>query len=306
MASTLCCLVALLFLLVLGRAQVPYSYWMHFAKCFGACNVQLSHLGGSFVRCFSVSVLSFSTSPNSGVKICGGFLRSENTIFRIIFAGCPPFLVFLFLSAAIARETGLKRSEHTNTHTAQHPSQEWRSAAETRAEAHTPTPHTPARIGGVQEERAPKRTHTPTPQLEGAGRSPKPNQDTHTRTIHRSQEWRGTSEAHTRAHTHPNTPARGAGRNRNPSPSTHTHTAHPSQEWRATSGARTRTPQHPSQEWQGAAEARAQAHPPTLHTPARSGRAPEERAHEHTHGPTSKKKCFFNALGYTLVVLEML
>ena len=103
MASTLCCLVVLLFLVVLGRAQVPYSYCMHFAKCFGAHNAQLSRLGGSFVRCFSVSVLSFYTSPNSGVKICGGFLRSENTIFPIIFAGCASFSCFFF-SAAIARD----------------------------------------------------------------------------------------------------------------------------------------------------------------------------------------------------------
>ena len=49
MASTLCCLVLVLCLLVLGRAQVPYSYCMHFAKWFGARNVPLSRLGGSFV-----------------------------------------------------------------------------------------------------------------------------------------------------------------------------------------------------------------------------------------------------------------
>ena len=49
MASTLCCLVVLLCLLVLGRAQVPYSYCMHFAKCFGARSVPLSRLGSFFV-----------------------------------------------------------------------------------------------------------------------------------------------------------------------------------------------------------------------------------------------------------------
>ena len=64
--STLCCLVVLLFLLVLGRAQVPYSYCMHFAKCFGARNVQLCRLGGSFVGFFSVSVLSFSRAARKG------------------------------------------------------------------------------------------------------------------------------------------------------------------------------------------------------------------------------------------------
>ena len=95
-APTLCCFVVLFYLLVLGRAQVPYSYCMHFAKCFGARNVQLSRLGGSCVRCFSVSVLPFLTSPNSGVKICGGFLRSENTILPFIFAGCASFSWFFF------------------------------------------------------------------------------------------------------------------------------------------------------------------------------------------------------------------
>ena len=93
-ASTLCFLVVLSFLFVLGRAQVPCSYCMHFTRCFGARNAQLSRLGGYCVRCFSVSVLSFSTSPNSGVKVCGGFLRSANTIFPFIFAGCASFSWF--------------------------------------------------------------------------------------------------------------------------------------------------------------------------------------------------------------------
>ena len=44
---------------------------------------------------------------------------------------------------------GYRRSAHTNTHELQHPSQEWRGAAETRARAHTPPAHSPARIGGV-------------------------------------------------------------------------------------------------------------------------------------------------------------
>ena len=48
-ASTPCCLVVLLLFLVLGRAQVRSSYCMHFAKCFGARNVQLFRLGGSCV-----------------------------------------------------------------------------------------------------------------------------------------------------------------------------------------------------------------------------------------------------------------
>ena len=39
---------------------------------------------------------------------------------------------------------GYKQSAHTNTHTTQHPSQEWRAGADTRVQAHTPTRHTPA------------------------------------------------------------------------------------------------------------------------------------------------------------------
>ena len=66
---------------------------------------------------------------------------------------------------------GYKQSGRTSTHTAQHPSQEWRGAAKTRAQAHTPTPHTQARSGGVQAERAHEHTHTPTPQPGVAGRS---------------------------------------------------------------------------------------------------------------------------------------
>ena len=49
---------------------------------------------------------------------------------------------------------GYKPSAHANTHTPQHPSQEWRGAARTRAQAHTPTPHTQARSGRVRKKRA--------------------------------------------------------------------------------------------------------------------------------------------------------
>ena len=42
-------------------------------------------------------------------------------------------------------------------------------------------------------------------------RSRNPSRSTHTHTAHPSQKWRGTSEARTRAHTHPNTPARRGG-----------------------------------------------------------------------------------------------
>ena len=86
------------FFLVSGRAQVPYSYCMHFAKCFRARNIQLSRLGGSCVCCFSVSVLQFLTSPNSGVKLYGGFLKVGKLDFTNYFCWlCLFFLVFLFL-----------------------------------------------------------------------------------------------------------------------------------------------------------------------------------------------------------------
>ena len=58
----------------------------------------------------------------------------------------------------------------------------------------------------MQAERAYKQTQTPTPQPGVAGHSLNPNPTTHTNTAHPSQEWQGTSGAHTQAHTHPNTP----------------------------------------------------------------------------------------------------
>ena len=181
---------------------------------------------------------------------------------------------------------GCKRSAHTSTHTAQHPSQEWRGAAETRAEAHTPTPHTQARSGEVQAEHAHEHTHSPTPQPGVAGRSQNPSPSTHTHTAHASQGWRGAAETQakthtptpcTRArsssvqaeraqeHTHRPTPQPGvAGRSRKPRPSTHTHTAHPGQEWPGASGARTRAHTQPN-------------------TPARSGGAQPKPEPEQTH-----------------------
>ena len=45
-----------------------------------------------------MSVLNFSTSPNSGVKLLGGFLRSEKSIFRFISSGGASFSwYFIFL-----------------------------------------------------------------------------------------------------------------------------------------------------------------------------------------------------------------
>ena len=87
-----------------------------------------------------------------------------------------------------------KRSVHTSKHTAQHPSQEWRGAAETRAQTHRPTPRTRARSGWVQAEH----THSPTPQPGVAGRSRNPSPNTHTHTAHPCQEWLAASGARTR------------------------------------------------------------------------------------------------------------
>ena len=57
-----------------------------------------------------------------------------------------------------------------NPHTT-HPSREWRGGAKTGARAHTPTTHSPARSGRVQEEHALQYTHTQEPQPGVVGRS---------------------------------------------------------------------------------------------------------------------------------------
>ena len=184
---------------------------------------------------------------------------------------------------------GYKRNTHTNTHTSEHPSQAWRGAAETRPQAHTPTPHTPARSGGVQAERTQKHTHTPTAQPGMAGRSRNPSPHTHTHTAHPSQDWRGTSGARPHTHTHLNTPARRGGAQPKPEPN-HTHPHRTPQpgvaEYKRSAPTNTHTPQDPSQEWRGAAETGAKPHAPTPHTPARSGGVQTGRAHKHTHTPT--------------------
>ena len=177
---------------------------------------------------------------------------------------------------------------HTKTDTPQHPCQELRGAAETRARAHTPTPHTQARLGGVPAECVHKHTHTQTPQPGRVGRSRNPSPSTHTHTAQPSQEWRGTSGACTQAHTGPNTPARSGGAQPKPEPK-HTdpqRTPKPGVAgYKRSAHTSTHTPQLPSQEWRGAAETRAQAHTPTPHTPARSGGVQAERAQKQTHTP---------------------
>ena len=141
---------------------------------------------------------------------------------------------------------GCKRSTRTSTHIAQHPSQEWRGAAETRAQTHKPTPRTPARSGWVQVEHAHKHAHRNTRARSG-GAQPKPE------------------PKHIHPHRAPQPGVTGCKRSAHTSPD---------------------TAQQPSEEWRGAAETRAQTHTPTPRTPARSGWVQAERAHEHTHSPT--------------------
>ena len=184
---------------------------------------------------------------------------------------------------------GNKWSRHTNRHTPQHPSHEWRGTAEIQAQAHSPTPQTPARSGGVQAEGAQEHKHTPTAQPGEAGRSRNPSPNTHTHTTHPSQDWRGTSKAGTRADTHPKSPPRRGGAQPKPKPQ-HTHPRRTPQPgvtgYKRRGCTSTHTPQHPSQEWRGAAEAQAKAHTPEPHTLARSGGVQAERAQEHAHTPT--------------------
>ena len=141
---------------------------------------------------------------------------------------------------------GWKPSTRTNTHTPQRPNQEWRGTAETRVQAHTSTPHTPARSSRVQAGRAHKHTHAPTPQPGVAGRGCNPTQSTQPRTAPPARRGRGPGGTRTQTHT----------------------------------------PQHLSQEWRGAAETRAQAHTPTPHTRAGSGGVQAERAHNHARPKT--------------------
>ena len=164
---------------------------------------------------------------------------------------------------------GCKRSAHTSTH------QEWRGAAGTRAQTHTPTARTQARSGRVQAERA----HQHTPGVAGCSQYPSPNTQTHG--AHPSQEWQGASGAPTPAH------ARSGGVQPKPE-AKHTHPRRATKPGVAgckqSAHTSTHTAQQPSQEWRGAAEARAETHTPAARTPARSGGVQAERPHQHTPG----------------------
>ena len=179
----------------------------------------------------------------------------------------------------------------TNTHTAQHPSQEWRGAAETRAQAQKLTPHTAARSGGVQAQRAHKHTHIPTPKPGVAGRIRNSSPSTHTHTAHPSLEWGGTSGARTQTPTDPKTPARSGEAQPKPEPK-HTHPDHTPQPgmagYKQSVRTKTQTAIQPSEEWRGAGETWVQAQELTPHNPARSGGVQAQRAHKHTHTPTTR------------------
>ena len=59
---------------------------------------------------FFVGVLNFATSPNSGVKFFGGFLRSGKKIFRFFFSGGASFswfFIFLLLRSRDCHTTAL-------------------------------------------------------------------------------------------------------------------------------------------------------------------------------------------------------
>ena len=203
---------------------------------------------------------------------------------------------------------GYKQSAHTKTYTPQNPSQEWRGAAATRAQAHTPAPHAPTtsdrRPSGARTQQ-----HTnpqkPQPGVAGCSRNPGPN--THTHTAHPCQEWRGTSGARKQTHTHPNTPARSGGEQPKPEPKhTHPHrTPQPEVAAREKSAhtnthgpktpqpgvaERSRNPSsnthtltaHPSQEWQGRSGAHTQTHTQT-DIPARCSGAQTKPEPKHTH-----------------------
>ena len=119
-----------------------------------------------------------------------------------------------------------------------------------------------------------------------AGHNQNPSPSTHIHAARPSQEGRGTSGARTKAHTHPNTPARSSGAQPIPEPK-HTHPGRTPQPGVAGCKQSAHTsrhkPRHPSQEWRGAAGTRTQPHTPTPHTPARSHRVQADRTHKRTH-----------------------
>ena len=185
---------------------------------------------------------------------------------------------------------GYRRSTHANT------SQEWRGAAETPTQAHTPTPHTPPGIGGLQAERAHGHTHSNTPSRNGrvnaktgtktqapqtparirgrhrvrahqkahpnnpAGTREESKTITHTYTPQNSARDARSQAERAHKHTHPNTPARTARVKATPEPR---HTHHQPQQELAVRGPNplaNAPTAHPNQDWRDTGGARAQTH----------------------------------------------
>ena len=113
---------------------------------------------------------------------------------------------------------GYKRATRTNRRTPQRRNKEWRGTAETRAQAHTPTPHNPARSCGVHAERARKHTYAQIPQPGVSGRGSTPSPSTQPRTAPPAKGGRGPGETHKPIRTHPNTPTRSGGAQPKPEP----------------------------------------------------------------------------------------
>ena len=96
-----------------GRALKPYpnSLLAGTLLLFWSVHKQV-HLLFLFVRVVLLCVVDFSpTSPDSGAKIVGGFLRSEKSIFPFFYSFTASFPVFSFYFTG-ARRTTISRVPH--------------------------------------------------------------------------------------------------------------------------------------------------------------------------------------------------
>ena len=179
------------------------------------------------------------------------------------------------------------RCQATGNPQTMNPSQGSRGAVKSRAQTHTPTPHTPARTGRYRRS-AHTSTHTPQQPRPGvAGRSQNQSPNIHTHTAHSSQEWQGTSRARTPAHTHPNTPAKVGGAQLKPEPK-HTHPRRTPQPGVAGYERSTHTNTHTPKPQPGVAghsrnpSRNAHSH---IAKPSHEWGVQAEHAHQHTHTP---------------------
>ena len=114
------------------------------------------------------------------------------------------------------RGSKTERDTHKNTHTPQHLSQEWWHAAETRAQAHTPTLHNAPGTAAYRRS-AHTTTHAPKqqPRMVVCKPKPKPN-----RRQHKSKPGMEEQTHNPYPNTPTEDPSQGWQGNRNPSPST--------------------------------------------------------------------------------------